>query len=66
MSMPAWPHLLVRVMDVHGRLGLVTPDVLVEGLQEWSLQQGQGAPHLAAALPQPLMAASRVAEAQRT
>ena len=58
-------HLFVRVMDVYRRLRLVTPNVLVEGLQKGSLQQGQGPSHLTSTLPQNLMTASLITEAQR-
>lgn len=59
-------HLFVRVMDVYRRLGLVTPNALVEGLQKGSLQEGQGPSHLTTTLPQNLMTARLITEAQRT
>lgn len=59
-------HLFVRMMDVYGRLRLVTPNTLVEGLQKGSLQQGQGSSHLTPTLLQYLVTMSLITEAQCT
>ena len=58
-------NLLVRVFGIDGRLGLVDPNSLVEGLHERALQQRQSALHLSSAQPQGLLALKRVSEAQR-
>lgn len=59
-------HLFVRVVDLHRRLWLFTPDVLVKRFQQGALEQDQGRPHVTTALPQDIVAAALVTEAHST
>lgn len=57
--------LFVGVLGIDRRLGLLSPDTLVEGLQQRPLEKRQRPLHFSATEPQSLLTLRCVPEAQR-